>query len=457
MTVLDDQLDALAPPPAPDAPIDPVLGRPLRPAPPARPTFNPDWTPARHRLLDGWVDVQDRLPDTGGIVARAKDHLWVGDPEMDAVVQMFRRLPPRTGRQMFEDALDNGLETIDDPPEELVALFEHIDNPPSWITRERVDRGAIVANSVSPAGKASLIFLNTLVTVQGGSVGGAVGTMGRMQRNMVNRSLETAEFWVHLPAPGALDRYGTAFKNAVRVRLMHAQARVMLRKKWGEEWVAQHGVPISNAEMSGGIPSFGVANLMYDINYGRHYDYRDLEDLNIFWSYIGHILGIREAMIPRTFGEAVELLDYGYAVMEPPSEFSEALNDVSEMMLNTLMDKVRVPLIDAQVKSALHQTLHGLYFFIGGTFLGKRITGTPEPTRIGRVAPKLIAAQARLANLDRRIPGYWKRADRRRANGDTYWAVMHDAFTKLAAEQDGGRGPTFAHHDQRVEALGKTG
>ncbi|SDU85187.1 oxygenase MpaB family protein [Gordonia westfalica] len=291
---------------------------------------------------------------------------------------MFRRLPPRTGRQMFENALDNGLDAIDNPPDELVALFEHIDNPPAWITRERVDRGAIVANEVSPAGKASLIFLNTLATVQGGSVGDAVGTMGRMQRNMINRSLESAEFWLHLPAPGALDRFGTAFKNAVRVRLMHAQARVMLRRKWGEEWVAQHGGPISNAEMSGGIPSFGVANLMYDINYGRHYDYRDLEDLNIFWSYIGHIMGIREAMIPRTFGEAVELLDYGYAVMEPPSEFSEALNEVSEMMLNTLMDKVRVPLIDAQVKSAIHQTLHGLYFFIGGTFLGKRITGTPS-------------------------------------------------------------------------------
>ncbi|KAF0970095.1 hypothetical protein [Gordonia sp. YY1] len=153
MNVVDDHLDALAPPPAPDAPIDPVLGRPLRPAPPGRPAFNPDWTPARHRLLDGWVDVQDRLPDTEG----------------------------------------------------------------------------------------------------------------------------------------------------------------------------------------------------------------------------------------------------------------------------------------------------------------KRITGTPEPTRVGRLAPKLITAQARLANLDRRIPGYWKRADKRRANGDTYWAVMHDAFTKLAAEQDGGRGPTFTHHDKPVESLGKVG
>ena len=102
--------------------------------------------------------------------------------------------------------------------------------------------------------------------------------------------------------------------------------------------MAEHGVPISNAEMSGGIPSFGVANLMYDINYGRRYEYRDLEDLNIFWSYIGHLLGIREAMIPRTFGEAVELLDYGYAVMEPPSEYADALNDLSEMMLETLMD-----------------------------------------------------------------------------------------------------------------------
>ncbi|GAC83469.1 hypothetical protein GP2_012_00750 [Gordonia paraffinivorans NBRC 108238] len=457
MTTVIDELDPLAPPADPGAPVDPVLGRPLRPAPPGRPRFNPEWTPARRRLLDGWVDVQDRLPETGGIVARAKDHVWVGDPEMDAVVQMFRRLPPRKGREMFERALNFGLDTIEDPPHELVALFGHIDTPPAWITKDRVDRGAIVANSVTPAGKASLIFLNTLATVQGGSVGSAVGTMGRMQRDMINRSLESAEFWVHLPAPGALNRFGVAFKNAVRVRLMHAHARVMLRKKWGEEWVAEHGVPISNAEMSGGIPSFGVANLMYDINYGRRYEYRDLEDLNIFWSYIGHLLGIREAMIPRTFGEAVELLDYGYAVMEPPSEYADALNDLSEMMLETLMDKVHVPVVDARVKSAIHQALHGLYFFIGGQVLGRRITGTPEPTWIGRLAPKLVTAQVHLANLDRRVPGYWKRADRRRARGDTYWAVMHAAFTRLAAEKDGGRGPTFAGHDRRVEALGRAG
>lgn len=37
---------------------------------------------------------------------------------------------------MFEQALDNGLETIDDPPQELIALFDHLDNPPCWITED---------------------------------------------------------------------------------------------------------------------------------------------------------------------------------------------------------------------------------------------------------------------------------------------------------------------------------
>ncbi len=443
-------LDPLAPAAAPGAPIDPVLRRPLRPAPAERPRFNPRWTPVRHRLLDGWIDVQDRMPDTDGIVARMQDHLWVGDPEMDALVASFRELPATHGRAMFEQALSNGLDSVPDPPAALVALFEHLDNPPPWITMDRVDRGAIVANAVTPAGKASLIFLNTIATVQGGSVGSAVGTMGRMQRDMINRSLESAEFWVHLPAPGALDRFGIAYKNAVRVRLMHAQVRAMLRRKWGEEWVATHGVPIANAELAGGIPSFGIANLMYDINFGRHYRYRDMEDLNVFWSYIGHLLGIREAIIPRNITEGLEVLDYTYSVMEPPSEYAEALNGVSDLLVRTLLDTFRVPVFDRQVKRTLEHALHGLYFFIGGDFLGGRITGTDHATPAGRLAPGLIRMLARTANLDARLPGYARRADRRRRDGDTYWAVIHRAFTKLAAEQDGGRGPTFAGHDRAL-------
>ena len=94
-----------------------------------------------------------------------QDHLWVGDPEMDALVASFRELPATQGRAMFEQALSNGLDSVPDPPAALVALFEHLDNPPAWITMDRVDRGAIVANAVTPAGKASLIFLNTIATV----------------------------------------------------------------------------------------------------------------------------------------------------------------------------------------------------------------------------------------------------------------------------------------------------
>src|SRR5690606_35401912 len=102
----------------------------LRRAPEESLVYNPAWTPARKKLFGQWVEVTDGIPEQNEVIAKVLDRLWDGDPLMDEVAKMFKRLPSGQGRKMFEQALEKGIDTVENPPEELVALYKQLDRIP---------------------------------------------------------------------------------------------------------------------------------------------------------------------------------------------------------------------------------------------------------------------------------------------------------------------------------------
>lgn len=102
---------------------------PLRPAP-ERLHFEPIWTQSRRDTLTAWMDFQD-VPRPTAWTDLFVDHLWQGDELMDAVVARFQQIGMTEGRALLDRALDFGIETLDDPPAELVVLFDQLDHPPA--------------------------------------------------------------------------------------------------------------------------------------------------------------------------------------------------------------------------------------------------------------------------------------------------------------------------------------
>lgn len=436
--------------------IPPRIQGQWRDLPPESVHYNPDWYPVRRLLFGHWIKVEDRIPEQNDAIRRLNDHFWEGDVLMDAVAEMFRRLPSGQGRKLFEEALEKGIASLQDPPEELQALFRQLDRVPEWMSLQQIDRGALVAANVTAAGKAAGVFLNTLQTVQGGMVGAVVGATGRMQRDVLQRARESAAFWLHLPEPGGLSRFGQAFKTIVRVRLMHSQARLMLMRKWGDEWVALHGNPIPNAGLVAGIPTFGIVNLMYDAQFGKHYSRQEMEDIHIFWSYIGYVLGAEEEILPRTPEEGIQMLDFALSIVPPPSQYADELNSVSNLLLDAMLNSFTLPVLDKPVKTMLLQALHGFYFHVGGNFLGSRITDTDKPTWVGRAVPKLVKMAVRVSNLDRWIPGRKRRQERNRQQGDPFWLMLSQQFDRLAAKRNDHRHTQFNAHDQsKADEMGE--
>src|SRR5262245_60722018 len=100
----------------------------LRPAPPRWP-FDPIWPHTRRQLLAPWMEFRE-VPRATAWTDLFVDHLWQGDELMDAVVARFRETGVAEGRALLDQALDHGIDAVDEPPTELVALFAQLDNPP---------------------------------------------------------------------------------------------------------------------------------------------------------------------------------------------------------------------------------------------------------------------------------------------------------------------------------------
>ncbi|RBO96095.1 oxygenase MpaB family protein [Nocardia puris] len=298
-------------------------GKPLRPAPP-RAIPSELWWEARRKMLSPWINVRPEPVDTPRTRLMA-DHLWQGDEQMDGVVEAFGRIGTARGRRMLETALDHGIDAVDDPPAELVALFDQLDTPPSWYDPQLWEHGRRLWINVSTSGKLAMGVQDFMGTFVGAEVASATGATGRFVNDPYRRSLETATWFWNVTRPDGLARWSPVFKDTVRVRLMHAQVRAGLRKVWGDQHFASHGNPISNATMMGAAVTFGISPMCFDHVHGRRHIMADFDAVAHYWAYIASVFGVAEELIPANALEAMEMSDYMVATAGSAPEWTDGM------------------------------------------------------------------------------------------------------------------------------------
>ena len=105
-------------------------GMPLRPAPKRR-VDKPGWSTLRHNIFDKWHTVHDDWAGYDTPQTRLlDDHMWQTDEQGAALAESFRRDGAKKARADFEQALNKGIETVEEPSSELVAFFEQVDTIP---------------------------------------------------------------------------------------------------------------------------------------------------------------------------------------------------------------------------------------------------------------------------------------------------------------------------------------
>ena len=394
-------------------------GMPLRPPPP-RLTMNPMWTPARHEMLGRWVEHKDAHDNP--MLDLLKDHYWQGDPFMDPLVYHSRQTGMRAGREQLERALDHGIDAVSDAPAPLVALFEHLDNPPAWYDAEKWERGRRLWNNASLSGLTAMAIQDAIGTFVGAEVSTAVGMTGRFVNDLDRRNLETAQWFNQITNPGCLDRFSEEFKNTVKVRLMHAQVRVALMHAWTADEYAQHGNPISTAMTMVAGTTFGLIPVLMDDRLGRRATWDDLDALVHYWGYICYVFGVAPEIIPTTAADALDVMNYGTATAGGPTKWTGEMWAAAGTGLQD-MSGLRGRLSRAAVTPALGV----VSYFVGDGLTRALVQGSPHGDATLRPWRNLTAVLVRLdiaaRRLDDTLPGAQRRRDRRARQGDVVEAM----------------------------------
>lgn len=251
----------------------------------------------------------DVFPTDAQINAFISD-MYAADPVADRFVdEVFHGdIGPTEGRAMLKKALAEGVGSIPDAPEAMVALFREFEDVPKWVDPELVEQGAQIWRRwgtflFSIAGGETLeMYTEASVATPLSLAGGYAGD------NALRRFLETSRFWIDVSEPGALLTPGSRGRaTAMLVRVMHVSVRrrVADHPEWDlDRW----GIPISQSYMLltliGGsvVPALGLWAL------GVQTTPREIRALIHFQRYLGHIVGVRASWYPHTIADSLRLI-----------------------------------------------------------------------------------------------------------------------------------------------------
>ena len=438
--------------------------RPLRPIPPGRDQFADQWRHMREFIFGEWIDVDKEL-EPSDLTRIRDDYFWQRDELMIGVVEAFERLGYEQGRALFEQALTRGIDSVEDPPRELVELFEHLDQLPAQFDLAAAERGRMLAMSSTFAATTIIRGWAFYETAMTGDISAATGATGRFADDGPRRFIETARVFAEFTLPDIFDRHSEAFQDVVRVRLMHALASRGLRRKWGDDVYLKFGEPIPVTSLLG----FGSGMLLgrlVDHAFGRKLTSQQLEDLAEYSSFSGRLWGAPEPLHSANGLELIKSLNYVLASGGNPSPWRAELVDAvaGPLHLRTLTEalpslakKVAARYAN-QITASIALTPAGVVF--GYKQIEAMVAGTLfEPLgynfeRRVRLFTNFTKLNVGIAMVADRVPWSNPIRERRKKSG----AAARERIAALNKIARGRHIPlTFSHHDRSTKGEGFTG
>jgi hypothetical protein len=203
-----------------------------------------------------------------GVLAKSADvermaaYTMLGDTVADAYAALLPIHGFRNLVDMLVLACEQGLDAVKDAPPELERFIVSMERRPDWIDPKLSAQGAR-ATRVTMAVLAPFVirgaFIATFMNKYSGLPMALTGALSN--QSAVQRVKETATFFTTACLPGALERFGTGFKAAAMVRLMHSMVRASLLMRPGRWDSAVFGIPIPQVDQmpAGTMPAFVTA------------------------------------------------------------------------------------------------------------------------------------------------------------------------------------------------------
>ena len=396
-------------------------------------------------LREQGIDLIPQIP--GDYADRYNDQFWEGDELMDNVVAAMKRTPGSGGkaRAMFDQALHHGIDSVDSPPDEFVALFDQLDAQPDWLDWDKLDRGARIFSNLPGIYKTLNGIIDAVFNTNSAAVSLATGATGRFNRQKENRFIESITLFTTISEPDGMRRFGNGFATGVHIRLMHAYVRLALSKREGLYDYDFHGNPISSADSLPAGPLFGIGVLLIMRAFGMDVRQDEMEDVDMLYRYMVYIMGGNPHGIAQNLEESLFAIDYFFATLGEPSQYADEMNrtffyDVKESIksrCDTRREKWLIEFVFTQVLGSFAR--HML-----GEELCKSLKYVPRPFFLAKLLPHALTRYNKMfkQNVSFDLPYNEEYAT------ETQVGILKDMLKATDKESE----VTFNSHDQTTSS-----
>ncbi len=251
--------------------------------------------------LPEWVTAREPYLSNERLVELMRTSTMLGDVVADSYAALLPEVGMRRLVGMLKQACREGIDSVENAPEELRALIADMEATPEWVDRELVDLGAkharISAAYLSPViirGAFIATFLNSYSALPMTITGALSGKRAAYRVN------DTTSFFSVTTLPGALDRFGIGFQAAAMVRLMHSIVRynaLVRSDKWD---TSVYGMPLPQVDqMPAGLINMYILSVLALRRGREEFNERERAMLE-FTHYRNFLLGVPKELLPET-------------------------------------------------------------------------------------------------------------------------------------------------------------
>ena len=303
------------------------VGAPGSRMPETKPTYVPSC----------YVDGYETARKTDAAVA--DDYIrytTLGDPVADAVVaELAQTATPAKVHGIIASSVNNHHDLPAGTPDSLRNLIADAGRMPEWFDPDLALQG-------------TRGFLRNSDMVLGGLVGGAIiegfSTLisksfrirSRITENGVRRLKQNLLQLVEQFMPGGLEPGGDGWRLSLRIRLVHAQARRLVRgsDEWDED---TYGLPLSTAHMLLGAATFSARLMQHVARLGGDFTDEEREGYVHVWRCTARIMGVPESILFTDYASALRTFEVAVAC-EPPRD------DDAIIMANSIVNSAPIVL-----------------------------------------------------------------------------------------------------------------
>ena len=245
-------------------------------------------------------------------------------------------------------------------PQILIELLDFSIQCPDWVDPERVEKGAKLCRRSGTRGFMVLRNYCLMGGYESAAINKPLIFTGALKKGAAKRTSETTDFWVKVVDENALENPKGGIRECVKIRLMHAYARVSILQ--GTDWRKENwGEPLNQWDMLATNLGFSLVFLDGIRSLGLSPNRDEVDGLFHFWKYVGYLLGISTEILPETEEEAIKEL-YAWTITQPPAD-RDTKELAKALMLEPMTTKFPTKLWQKKRFVQVHLAYN--YFFLG--------------------------------------------------------------------------------------------